>query len=135
MPVLLALEFDLHLSGLVREAQLATATATDGRRVARRLRVILETYSATLASGVLTARAAAARGEASVTIEYDVPFEVVADGDRVLELLDTADELSRQGALLSLPASDAVRTYRTWCLEETVRQAEGEPPQTYPFTN
>ena len=68
-----------------------------------------------------------------MTIEYDVPLEVVADGDRVLRLLDTADDLCRQGVLLSLPASSAVRTYRTWCLEEAIRQAQGEPPQTYPF--
>jgi anti-sigma regulatory factor (Ser/Thr protein kinase) len=132
VPVALALAFDLHLSGLVREAQLATATAVDGQRVARRLRVILEAYSATLAMGVVTARAASARGETTVTIDYDVPLEVLADGDRVLRLLDTADELCRQGVLLSLPASTEVRGYRTWCLEETIRQAQGEPARTYP---
>ena len=58
VPVLVALDFDLHLSGLVREAQLATATAVDGQRVAYRLRRILEMYSTTLAAGVIAARLA-----------------------------------------------------------------------------
>ena len=43
-------------------------------------------------------------------------------------LFDEADAFCRNGDLLTLAESDDVREFRTWYIEEVVRQLDGGPP-------
>jgi len=133
LPVRLVLASELHLAGLVREAQLAVAGANPAHPVASQVRHILEAYGGSRSNAEMAARAAAERGEARVTVASDVPVRVVSEGKQFLELMDTADELCRNRALLTLPSPADVRAFRVWCLEEAIRQVGGGAPRPCPL--
>ena len=132
VPVRLVIASELHLSALVREAQLAMADG-NAHPVAEQVQGVLDAYGNGRHAAVVAANDAAARGETRVTIASDVPSNSMGGAGVFIELLDTADELSRAGALLTLAALPEVRAFRVWCIEETIRQMNGAPPQRCPL--
>ena len=46
-------------------------------------------------------------------------------------LFDEADEFCRRGDLLTLAESSEVHAFRTWYIEEYVRQLDGGPPTSW----
>jgi hypothetical protein len=77
--------------------------------------------------------AAQARGEATVELETAVPPGAAGAARSYLELLVQADELCRDGTLLTPPPSAAVRSLRRWFVEEMAAQlVDGATPSPPP---
>lgn len=64
-----------------------------------------------------------------ISFEVKLPDTVVTDGPRFLDALDAADELSRQGKLLTEPAQEEVVTFRRWFVHALVRQIATRTPE------
>jgi hypothetical protein len=76
--------------------------------------------------------AALARDDETVDLVYQLPKAVGPACRHFADLLREADEFCRVGELLTVvPSSDAI-AFRDWFLEEFVRQADGEPPMSWP---
>lgn len=75
--------------------------------------------------------AALAAGVDTVDLSYQVPSSIVADADRLEQLLAEADEFCRTKQLLTLPRSDVNVTFAHWYLDEFRRQVGGERPRAW----
>lgn len=64
-----------------------------------------------------------------ISFVVKLPESVVTDGPRFLEALDAADELSRQGKLLTEAAPDDVCAFRRWFVHALVRQVATRTPE------
>jgi hypothetical protein len=75
---------------------------------------------------------AAARGDVTVDLDYEVPLEVGPAVRHLRDLLDEADDFCRSGeSLLTLAATPDVAAFRSWYLDEFTRQIAGEPPRPW----
>jgi anti-sigma regulatory factor (Ser/Thr protein kinase) len=72
--------------------------------------------------------AAAARGESTLDITYQLPVDAGPACERMLHLLREADTFARERALLVLPAPAPEVAVREWFLCEITRQCAGAPP-------
>jgi hypothetical protein len=75
---------------------------------------------------------ALARGEREIDLLYEVPPEASEGVVRLAALLDEADDFCRAGELLTLATLPEGLTFRTWFLEEFLRQIDGKPPRPWP---
>jgi anti-sigma regulatory factor (Ser/Thr protein kinase) len=72
--------------------------------------------------------AAAARGESTLDITYQLPVDAGPACERMMHLLHEADTFARERALLVLPAPAPEVAVREWFLCEITRQCAGAPP-------
>ena len=129
-----------HHEELMREFQLLAIdppTSTPGHEVPTRLLDLIAELNSQYA-GVSEAPdaerdAAAARGDESVDLVYQVPVDVVVACERLDALLDEADEFCRAGErLLTLATPPDAAALRRWYLGEFRRQLEGHAPTPWP---
>ena len=88
-------------------------------------------FSGFTAGAEATWRAAVARGEQSVDLQYMLPAAVGPMCDHYDALLDEADEFCRAAALLTLAPPTDVVGLRKWVLAEFAGQAAGAAPLSY----
>lgn len=74
---------------------------------------------------------AIASGVHQVDLEYQVPAEAPATMERMLVLLEHADEFCRDQRLLALAASEQQTALQRWYLSEFARQGRGEQPRPW----
>ncbi|HEX6248120.1 MAG TPA: ATP-binding protein [Nocardioidaceae bacterium] len=131
-PVELALRQDQHLDELVRELTLMSVGSAnpDAAALAERLDAILEAPAHARASGRRQAQAARARGETHVDVEMAVPRRFSSEARRLHEAVQEADVLCDQQRLLTLASPFVLRDFRTWMIEEIIRQAETDAEPT-----
>ncbi|MCW2571669.1 MAG: hypothetical protein JWO88_1727 [Frankiales bacterium] len=75
--------------------------------------------------------AAAARGEDTVDLTYQVPAHVIEAADHLHALMREADEFCRAEQLLTLARSQVLVDFADWYLGEFRRQIAGEPAQPW----
>ena len=130
-----------HTDELLREFQLIAAAqqAPRARRhdVPQRLVALIEEMTAQYGGfGEANEQRlvdAAAAGEDSVDLVYELPAAASDGALRLGELLDEADDYCRSGEhLLTLATPVELVAFRRWFLDEFVRQAAGEPPMPWP---
>ena len=80
------------------------------------------------ASGVDRLDEAIRTGRDRVDLVYRVPPTAPATMDRLLELLDKADQFCRQERMLAVAATPQQKALEHWYLGEFVRQGAGEEP-------
>lgn len=121
--------------GLLREFALISMSEP-GRSVPARLVALtmdLQERYAGFTRGAREQRAtAAARGDSTVDMVYEVPPEIGDAAARYDALLDEAVEYCRHGDLLTLAPPEEHLAFRRWFLREFVRQIRGEPPVPWP---
>jgi hypothetical protein len=76
--------------------------------------------------------AARARGDDSCDLRVMLPSNGRALAIELSHLFDEAEEFCRRGDLLTLAESDEPHRFRTWYLDEYVRQLDGEAPTAWP---
>jgi hypothetical protein len=129
-----------HHEELMREFQLLAIdppTSTPGHEVPRRLLDLIAELNSDYAgfsAGPEAARdAAAARGDESVDLSYQVPEAVAAACERLDALLEEADEFCRAGdRLLTLATPPDAVALRRWYLGEFSAQLAGREPTPWP---
>ena len=122
-----------HIDELLREFVHLDDESGDVPRRLLRLRDDLQArFSAFTAGPHAELAAAAARGERTVDLAYQVPEEAGAASAQALALLDEADEFCLQGDhLLTLATPPEAVRYRRWFFGEFERQCRGEPPTAW----
>jgi len=129
------LELQAHNDALFRELELVSIEleGDDGARVAapladltdqlyRRFRGQRDSYRDVVA-------AAQARGEATVELESTASAAAVSGARSYLELLEQADQLCRDGLLLTPEPSAPVRALRRWFVDQMAAQVlDGADP-------
>jgi hypothetical protein len=132
----LFLEARRHNESLVREFTFiveAEAAPTDVPArllaLARQLRDRFYGLNADLEAQV---DAAVARGDAAIELQVRVAAFGREAALTLGALFDEADAFCRNGDLLTLAESDDVHEFRTWYIEEVVRQFDGGPPIAWP---
>ena len=138
MPVDGYLELQAHNDALFRELELISIEleGDDGARVAapladlvdqlyRRFRGQRDSYRDMVA-------AAQARGEATIELESAASAAAVSGARGYVELLEQADQLCRDGLLLTPEPSARVRALRRWFVDQMAAQvldgADPTPP-------
>jgi anti-anti-sigma factor len=135
LPVAVHVRAAAHMDDLQREFELIRRSDNEAD-VPRRLQALIEELEERF-GGVgeqpnEQLRAAAEQGDETVDLTYLVPAEIGDACDRLLELLDEADEFCRAGRhLLTLATPPESLAYRRWFLGEFIRQAQGEAPQPW----
>ncbi|MDQ1397658.1 MAG: hypothetical protein QOG64_2917 [Acidimicrobiaceae bacterium] len=142
VPVASYLALQVHNDAILREFELLAISAASGAKVPPRLlEVITEVhgqFSRPRDAYRRTVEDAAARGDATVDLEAQMPPAAAAASERYVALLEEAEGFTRTGALLVEPAPPPVGQLRRWFAEELARQVrerrapEPAPPQTYP---
>ena len=132
VPVALVLRSQDHLDELVRELQIiaigvATATTDEPSpgRLASLVSEALERLDTMRAMTREQVRAAAEAGSETVALEITIPEGAAADIHQLVDLLDEADRLCEEGALLTLASPPEVRAFRREMAEQLVRQLTG----------
>ena len=135
-PVALFLEARRHNEALMREFTFiveAEAVPTDVPlrllALARQLRDRFYGLNVTLEAQV---DAAVANGDAAIELQVRVASFGREGALTLGALFDEADAFCRNGDLLTLAESDDVHDFRTWYVEEVVRQLDGGPPIPWP---
>jgi hypothetical protein len=134
-PVELLAQSRAHNDALMRELAFATADADRDAAPVRLLELVdeLRRRLAGLDADVEDQLAAARAADAPVV---DLQVTLPRDGrDVALELaklFDEAEEYCRRGELLTVAESEEPRRFRTWYLEEYVRQLDGEQARPWP---
>lgn len=72
--------------------------------------------------------AAAARGDSTIDVVFQVPPDVADAAAQLWALLDEADEYCRAGDLLTLAPTAEQVTLRTWYLSQFIDQTKGAEP-------
>jgi hypothetical protein len=75
--------------------------------------------------------AAAARGDDTIDLTYQVPAHVLEAADHLDALMSEADEFCREEQLLTLARSDVLVQFSDWYLGEFRRQIAGDPAQPW----
>ncbi|WP_337063426.1 hypothetical protein [Kineococcus sp. G2] len=75
--------------------------------------------------------AAARAGQDFADVTYTLPAQAAAFAQRVLDVLEEADDFCREQQLLTLPASAQLVAYRRWLFGQFIRQLSGAPPQPW----
>lgn len=138
LPLDIQVKASEHQDGLRREFRMlveegqADAGSVPGRLIS--LAADLDRrFQAFGAAGRAEIEAAIARGDATVDLEFAVPREIGPAARQFATLLEEADEYCSAGEhLLTLCTPSDVVSYRTWVLDELVRQAEGEAATPWP---
>lgn len=127
-----------HTAELMREFALLRIGDESGttRQVPGRLLELVADlrarYAGTSAAQTQELEQAVEDGERTRDFSYEVP-DGVADACRtLLSLLDEADEYcAAGGTLMTLVSPPDQQAFRTWYLQEFIRQVEGEPPRPW----
>ena len=127
-----------HLDDLVHElhilqAGVDTGQAEPGPRLGALISQILEAYSPARDTVREQAEAACEKGLPVIDIEFDLPVEAADAAPRMVDLLDQADGMCRELALLTMAAPPEVVGLRRWISDQVVAQvARGEAPAPFP---
>jgi anti-sigma regulatory factor (Ser/Thr protein kinase) len=133
-PVELSLRQDRHLDELVRELQLLSVDHDnpESAALAREIRGLLVSPTAARLTGRRAAERARSEGRAVVDIDMAMPREFSDLVSQLNEAVLRAEQLSRDGRLLTLAAPRDVRELRAWMTHEVVAQAtSGAAPTTW----
>ncbi|MDP8954538.1 MAG: ATP-binding protein [Actinomycetota bacterium] len=125
-----------HQDGLTREFVLMTLEDADVSAVPARLVELSEDMAGRFAgeTAFLDAQVdeAEQRGDASVDLSMELAPEASDVIAEVVLLLEEADRYCAEGALLTLAASEEVRTFRRWWSTEIAAQLRGGAPKRWP---
>lgn len=135
-PIALFLEARRHNEALVREftfiVEAEPAPSDSPVRLLALARELRERFYGLNANLEAQVDAAVANGDAAI----DLQVRVAAFGREAAltlgALFDEADAFCRNGDLLTLAESEDVHDFRTWYIEEVVRQLDGGPPIAWP---
>ena len=132
IPVDTILALRRHYHDLRREVRLLSLAHEDDYPLAKHLTDVFtsfeQAYPAEVTERVLAASAA---GAAMVDLDVRVDPARIEVLDRMLTLLDLADESCRTERLLSLARSEEQVEFQRWFLGEFARQAVGESPSAW----
>jgi hypothetical protein len=134
VPMPVYLRASEHGDELMREFALIAASADEGEDVGVPVRLLALVAELRAQFSGFTLRPeselaeAAARGDATIDVEYLLPPQAGPAVTHLGELLDEADDFCRAGDLLTLATPPEAVAFRRWFLEEFVRQADGLPP-------
>jgi anti-sigma regulatory factor (Ser/Thr protein kinase) len=142
VPPDLVLAHDDNLADIVRELQLMDAQIDRRgrrerldpakRRVMAEISDVVRANAPTWDAARLVARHAIRSGRPTVDIAVVAPRGVAAEVRRLRAAVDAAEEMSRSGELITLPAGPAVQRLRDWMEEQFIGQAdEGLAPVAY----
>ncbi len=133
VPLALYVGFQHHFRELRREVRLLALAHQADYPLAKSLSDLFSSLDRQLRDGIGVEQieAALARGQDTTDLVVHMPRSNAATLSRFVELLDMADEFCRQERLLSLARSAEQRKFQVWFLGEFVRQAHGEPPQSW----
>lgn len=127
----LAMRSQEHMEELVRELQIIaigmetdSATGEPPVRVAGLISELLERYAAVRSANREVLRGAADAGVGEVTLEMELPVDAAEDVRQLLVLLDRADRLCEEGALLTLASPPEVRQFRRRVAEQLLEQLD-----------
>lgn len=122
-----------HNDELLREFALVGEDNSD--QVPARLLALVDElrgrFSGFTQGQTLAMQEALARGDKEIDLFYEVPPDASEGVVRLAALLDEADAFCRAGDLLTLAALPEGVAFRTWFLEEFVRQIAGKPPRPW----
>jgi hypothetical protein len=133
-PVELSLQQDRHLDELVRELQLLSVDQgnPESAALAREIRGLLVSPTAARLTGRRAAELARAEGRDVVDIYMAMPREFSVLVTQLHEAVLRADQLARDGLLLTLTSHPEVQELRAWMTHEIVAQAtHGAAPVTW----
>ena len=127
VPVRLLYAWEDHVRDLMREFALVSAGGfgTGGGADSGRVGAVmasLERYWDLMRPMWSQARAIGEPASGLITFMARLSERVVVDGPRFLGALDAADELGRQGRLLTDAATEEVREFGSWLVHAMVRQ-------------
>ncbi len=135
VPVQLFVRLQLHIDELLRELEIiemgqAGGTSQGDARLRALVRELLGLYVEERQAVRAQAEQAAAIGARRVDMEVALPPEAVGHGEELLRLFEEADELSRQGLLLTVPADEELAAFRRWIMAEVSAQVRGNAAPT-----
>lgn len=124
-PVGLSLQQDRHLDELVRELQLLSVDqgSVESAALAEEIRGLLVSPTHARLTGRRTAERAREEGKEVVDVDMAMPREFSGLILQLHEAVTRADELCRDGRLLTLAAPPGVQELRSWMTHEIVAQA------------
>jgi anti-sigma regulatory factor (Ser/Thr protein kinase) len=124
-PVELSLQQDRHLDELVRELQLLSVNHDDpeSAALAQEISGLLVSPTAARLTGRRAAERARQDGKDVVDIDMAMPREFSGLVTRLHEAVARADQLSREGRLLTLASPPEIQELRAWMTHEVVEQA------------
>lgn len=134
VPLRAYLGFQRHYRELRREVRLLALAHEKDYPLAKNLSDLFGSLERQLREGIGSdqVEAAQASGLESADLRIVMPRRGAQTIDRLIELLDLADEFCRQQRLLSLARTPEQRDFQRWFLGELVRQAHGAPPRAWP---
>ena len=124
-PVDLSLQQDRHLDELVRELQLLSVDrgSVQSAVLAERIRGLLVSPTHARLTGRRAAERAREDGQQVIDVEMAMPREFSALIVQLQEAVTRADQLCREGLLLTLVSPPEVQELRAWMTHEIVAQA------------
>ena len=124
-PVGLSLQQDRHLDELVRELQLLSVDqgSDHSAALAEKIRGLLVSPTHARLTGRRAAEGARQEGKEMVDVEMAMPREFSGLILQLQEAVARADQLCRDGQLLTLVSSPEVQQLRAWMTHEIVAQA------------
>lgn len=127
-----------HLEDLTHELRLLQAGDRSGvvdvpPSLASTIDDILGSYDAPHAAAWRQLEEALEQGRERIDVMLSLPVAAVDAAKRLVELLEDADRLCREGKLMTLPATEEVVELRRWTCAELERQMlKGGEPVPYP---
>ncbi|MHB8681591.1 MAG: ATP-binding protein [Acidimicrobiales bacterium] len=139
VPTRLLVDWEEHMRNLMREFSLISSARRDldvvtGEDPVELVVATLDRYWGAMRPVWAQARPVGRPRPGSISFVAKLPERVITDGPRFLEAMDAADDLSRQGRLLTEPARDELVAFRRWFVHAVVRQvASGVDEERAPF--
>jgi hypothetical protein len=135
-PIALFLEARRHNEALVREFTFIVESDPDPTNVPARLltlaRQLRDRFYGLNANLEAQVEAAVARGDEAIDLQVRLAGHGREAALALGALFDEADAFCRNGDLLTLAETSAVHAFRSWYIEEVVRQLDGGPPTSWP---
>lgn len=133
LPVRLFADFNHHLRELHREVRLLALAHREEYPLAAQLSELFADLFDRLHIVPMhpAVTEALSRGAEVTDLQVRISADSVDSVQRLLELLDLADDFCRQERLLSLARSAQQRDFQRWLLGEYVGQADGLAPMTW----
>jgi anti-sigma regulatory factor (Ser/Thr protein kinase) len=130
----LLLAHDENLADTVRELQLMGAEPTSpNAEVLDEIAGVVRRNALTWDAARLKVRAALQAGEAYVDIAVLAPHNIVEEVARLRHAVDLAEQMSRDGTLITLPVPEPVQRLRDWMEQAFTEQTvEGREPVPFP---
>lgn len=134
VPTRLLLQWEHHVRDLMREFAIVSThrRSLDEVGIEDPVELVVATldrYWDTMRPSWAQARPVEGERPGHISFQVRLPDTVVADGPRFLEALDAADDLSRQGKLLTEPPPEEVVAFRRWFVHALVRQIATRTPE------